>query len=438
MPEENGWVAVADSRWRRHATLDLYYDPDSQIYFRLSHAGEMEVVAMNGMEMLEATEMEEVAQEVDDSATEATVVTSFVTSYASASALGGKETNEDRFVNNVAMGALGQLFGIYDGHGGEECAVYLTQQLHHSILRCYNLQPSEFRRCPNTGAAGLVELVAIEDQLNECRQQHAALKEETELHAQLSELMETLTDQHMMVTSQLEQEHAVDNSAFEESVRAALDTGFQRSDRQYLQAAKKRGWQAGSTAIVALLHGTDCDARVFVANAGDCRAVLCRAGKAIALSEDHKPERSDEQRRIRQAGGAVVQLHGVWRVTSRAGAGELNLNSNTMFRYLGVARGFGDPDFKEPLALLTAQPDIRMQRLQMEDSLLVLACDGIYDVLTNQMVIDTVLPHLDDPKQAANALIKVRRRKKGKKCGEPDAQYIHEDGGKEKHVMIKL
>ena len=43
---------------------------------------------------------------------------------------------------------------------------------------------------------------------------------------------------------------------------------------------------AGCTANVVLVTPK----KFIVANAGDSRSVLCRAGKALPLSEDHKPE----------------------------------------------------------------------------------------------------------------------------------------------------
>jgi protein phosphatase 1G len=59
---------------------------------------------------------------------------------------------------------------------------------------------------------------------------------------------------------------------------------------------------AGCTAIVALLVGNK---KLFVANAGDSRAVMMRNGLAVALSEDHKPQQERELNRIRSAGGYV-------------------------------------------------------------------------------------------------------------------------------------
>lgn len=73
------------------------------------------------------------------------------------------------------------------------------------------------------------------------------------------------------------------------------------------------GVDSGSTACVAFLLPEVSDdgesvQRVFlyVANAGDSRAVLCRAGAAVELSEDHKPEDPPERARINAAGGTVT------------------------------------------------------------------------------------------------------------------------------------
>lgn len=62
------------------------------------------------------------------------------------------------------------------------------------------------------------------------------------------------------------------------------------------------GKDSGCTAVIALLHGRD----LYVANAGDSRCVVCRNGKAIEMSLDHKPEDDEECARIVKAGGRVT------------------------------------------------------------------------------------------------------------------------------------
>ena len=72
--------------------------------------------------------------------------------------------------------------------------------------------------------------------------------------------------------------------------------------------------QAGCTAVVAVVKGNE----LWVANAGDSRAVLCRGGQALALSEDHKPQSETERNRITAAGGFVSDVGGVSRSASPA------------------------------------------------------------------------------------------------------------------------
>lgn len=86
----------------------------------------------------------------------------------------------------------------------------------------------------------------------------------------------------------------------------------------------------------------------FVWDPGDSRAVLSRAGKAVGLSEDHKPASDIERNRIVNAGGFLSEIGGVCRVN-----GNLNLS-----------RAIGDLKYKLNLHLtpteqiITAQPDI--------------------------------------------------------------------------------
>merc|ERR1712238_361543 len=59
-------------------------------------------------------------------------------------------------------------------------------------------------------------------------------------------------------------------------------------------------------------------AKLFVAWCGDSRALLIRGRTGFRCSEDHRPTRTDEQERIRRAGGRVMKdPAGVWRVGPR-------------------------------------------------------------------------------------------------------------------------
>ena len=113
--------------------------------------------------------------------------------------------------------------------------------------------------------------------------------------------------------------------------------------------------------------------RLWIANVGDSRAVLVsRRSAAVPLSYDHKPNRPEERRRIAAAGGRVVSCFGVPRVNG----------------VLAVSRAFGDRHIRPTIR---ADPEITERRLVDGDSHLVIASDGLWDVLTNQEAADVTL-----------------------------------------------
>jgi len=135
---------------------------------------------------------------------------------------------------------------------------------------------------------------------------------------------------------------------------------------------------AGATAVVAVLHGKT----LTVANAGDSRGVLCRGGVAFPLSFDHKPTSPTELSRIQHAGGFVNHF------------GRVNGNLN-------LSRSIGDLKYKQVATcsaaqqMITAEPDILQVTLTEEDDFFILACDGIWDCLSNQQAVDFVQARLE-------------------------------------------
>lgn len=121
----------------------------------------------------------------------------------------------------------------------------------------------------------------------------------------------------------------------------------------------------GSTAVVTII----CQTHIIVANCGDSRAVLCRGKVPVPLSIDHKPSREDEYARIEAAGGKIIQWDGL-RVCG----------------VLAMSRSIGDRYLKP---WIIPDPEVMYIPREKEDECLILASDGLWDVMTNQEVCDT-------------------------------------------------
>ncbi|XP_059304899.1 probable protein phosphatase 2C 75 isoform X1 [Lycium ferocissimum] len=120
----------------------------------------------------------------------------------------------------------------------------------------------------------------------------------------------------------------------------------------------------GSTAVVAVLTNET----IIVANCGDSRAVLSRRGSAIPLSYDHKPDRQEERSRIESCGGRVLFADGA-RVEG----------------ILGMSRAIGDRYLKP---YVTSEPEITFTKREAEDECLILASDGLWDVISSEMACE--------------------------------------------------
>ncbi|KAK0597503.1 hypothetical protein LWI29_025986 [Acer saccharum] len=120
----------------------------------------------------------------------------------------------------------------------------------------------------------------------------------------------------------------------------------------------------GSTAVVAVL--TAC--HIIVANCGDSRAVLCRGGRVVPLSRDHKPDRPDELQRIQAAGGRVI-----------------NLDGPRVEGILAMSRAIGDRYLKP---VVTAEPEISFTERDPEDECLIIASDGLWDVISSELACE--------------------------------------------------
>ncbi|XP_063222627.1 protein phosphatase 1B isoform X1 [Bacillus rossius redtenbacheri] len=178
-----------------------------------------------------------------------------------------------------------------------------------------------------------------------------------------------------------------------DDVIKGIRSGFLRLDDRMRELPELASGEdkSGSTAVCALISPR----QVFVANCGDSRALLCRDGKPVFATCDHKPVLPAEKERIIRAGGSVM----IQRVNGS----------------LAVSRALGDYEYKNVEGrgpceqLVSPEPEVSvMDWDEGRDEFLVLACDGVWDVMTNEDLCSFVRSRLaisSDLESIANQVI---------------------------------
>jgi serine/threonine protein phosphatase PrpC/pSer/pThr/pTyr-binding forkhead associated (FHA) protein len=279
--------------------------------------------------------------------------------YGISEEMGHRQTMEDAcvIVQHLNIGSLSvpnlfpqSFFGVFDGHGGSNASLYLSQSLHAAVAESLlSASPS---------------LLKIFES-------------------------ETSDSRSIDLSSNAEKLKVMDSI-----VKDVLKTTYLKVDADFI--AKSSSPQHGSTATTALILGN----RIYCANVGDSRTILCRNFQPIALSTDHKPSREDEAKRIRDAGGFVI--------------------NNRVMGELAVSRAFGDVEFKKGIQsiveddpdfngndsnddvknwdepLLISEPDFETSFITKNDQFLLLACDGLFDVFTSEDIISFVKKEMSE------------------------------------------
>jgi serine/threonine protein phosphatase PrpC len=127
----------------------------------------------------------------------------------------------------------------------------------------------------------------------------------------------------------------------------------------------------GTTCLIAIHFKYNKEDYLNVLNTGDSRCVLCRDNFGMPLTKDHKPNWPEEKQRIENLGGKIIFDGHDWRIKD-----------------LSVSRAFGDIDASP---YVTHSPDLYRYKLDKNDKFFILACDGLWDVMTNSDVINFVL-----------------------------------------------
>ncbi|KAM2892862.1 hypothetical protein COP2_010966 [Malus domestica] len=186
-----------------------------------------------------------------------------------------------------------------------------------------------------------------------------------------------------------------------QALRESFLKAFKVMDRELRTTPSIDCFCSGTTAVTLIKQGRD----LFIGNVGDSRAVLCTRDRddtlsAIQLTVDLKPSLPAEAERIWKCRGRVFALQDepevarVW----------LPYNDSPG---LAMARAFGDFCLKD-FGLISV-PDVSYRRLTEKDEFIVLATDGIWDVLSNKEVVDVIATAPARP-SAAQALVETAVR----------------------------
>lgn len=150
---------------------------------------------------------------------------------------------------------------------------------------------------------------------------------------------------------------------------------FNHIERKLELENKTFAHSAGSTCLIIVMYRQNKNSYIQVINLGDSRAIMCSNNFALPLTKDHKPNWPEEYKRITDLGGKVV----------------VDEDGDARINDLAVSRAFGDIESKPYVSHI---PDIFKYKLVQDDLFIVMACDGLYDVVENHEAVNFVLDNL--------------------------------------------
>lgn len=147
---------------------------------------------------------------------------------------------------------------------------------------------------------------------------------------------------------------------------------------------------SGACVVTALIRVVGDKRYLVVANAGDSRAVISRNSAVSRLTFDHKPTDEGEAKRV-IAGGAFIR------------DGRVN-------GMIGITRALGDHTMKQ---WIISTPHVTVLELQSTDEFLILACDGVWDVVKDEDAIAFLKEKGDVPAATLAKALAVEALKRG-------------------------
>lgn len=289
------------------------------------------------------------------------------------------------------------VFGVFDGHGGVTAATFSASTVHkyvaenlsrgncnvsQALFEAFQRVDTEFE---DAYLKKLKQLKQKDDMARHERMQRSGRPSRDRVVAPFSSATSSSTGMEDPDADEIDAD--MDGGSRDDGDDDAIDFSNLRLDGygEELQSS-------GCTACVAVIAGRPGGGgTITVANVGDTRAILCRQGDAVAMTLDHKAGRPDEKGRVFANGGMI------WK--------------NRVLGKLAISRAIGDVTLKrnernEGL-LVSGEPEIYEAEMLPHDEFVVLACDGVFDVISSQKAVDIVRGALrggSTPDEAAKEL----------------------------------
>lgn len=251
----------------------------------------------------------------------------------------GHESDLGAIPNSHMVETDNGYFAIFDGHAGTFAADWCGKKLHV-------LLEEMIRKYPNTPIPELLDqtFTSVDQQLEKLPVKNSGC---TAITAVLR------WEDRIPSNSSATGSAAIAPAAAAAAAKAVSETagGSKASD---VSASNSYG-HATLQGLNKLQEVASRQRVLYTANVGDARIILCRNGKALRLSYDHKGSDENEGKRIANAGGLI--LH------------------NRVNGVLAVTRALGDSYLKD---LVTGHPYTTETVIQPDmDEFLILACDGV-------------------------------------------------------------
>ena len=262
---------------------------------------------------------------------------------------GWRKRQEDAHISALSKGEKKNIdvFGVFDGHGGKEISQFISNHFTEELIKNKNID-SDLSQALKETFIKMDEIMILPESIEEIKKYARLSKEADDLQAKNEP-----QNSQMTLFNQLIQKDPEANDIY---------------------------MRTGCTACVLAID--EKNEKLYFANAGDSRVVMCKKGVAYPQSEDHKPELESEKTRIYKADGWISE-----------GRVKGNLN---------LTRGFGDLEYKQNKNLkpeeqmITANPDIKIVNFDKDIDFVIIGCDGIWDCLTNQEACDFVIKRLKE------------------------------------------